>query len=307
MLISTRSAVYRLHTGGGQREPELLFEGPDVAGIAEKSDVQVVALSDGDVVSERRRIPTGVLESISSLLILRGEPLELLIGTQGAHLYRLIDDGRPARRIEPFERLPCRRAWHAPSGGRRAIRSLAGTADGWVYGDIHVGGVVRSGDFGESWEPVSPELDEDVHQVVTCPSDCRRVYANTGRGVYVSRDRGESWQHRATGLGGRYGRAIAVCSGEPDRILATVSDGPRGGNVHGRLYLTADGGATWRHVSAGFPASTSRNIDTFHVGFAPDGVAWAVVGAALYRGEDGGSRWEPFWRAPQSISVIACS
>ena len=43
------------------------------------------------------------------------------------------------------------------------MRSLAHSGD-WVFADIHVGSM-RSPDRGTTWEPVTPDLDADVHQV----------------------------------------------------------------------------------------------------------------------------------------------
>jgi len=49
-----------------------------------------------------------------------------------------------------------------------------------------------------------------VDAAKTTPASANHVYANTARGVYVSSDRGQTWEHRAAGLRERYGRAIAV-------------------------------------------------------------------------------------------------
>ena len=75
---------------------------------------------------------------------------------------------------------------------------------------------MRSPDEGISWEPVTPELHKDVHQVATCPADDNRVYANTQNGVYISADRGNSWVNRIEGLPRRYGTGVAVHPADPD-------------------------------------------------------------------------------------------
>jgi photosystem II stability/assembly factor-like uncharacterized protein len=89
-------------------------------------------------------------------------------------------------------------------------------------------------------------------------------------------------------------------------ILATVSDGPHGDNVHGQLYRTADAGGTWTHVRDGFPDATRDNINTFQVVFAPDGTAWAAVGKVLFVGTEDGTHWSTFWEAPSEIGMISC-
>jgi len=308
MLILTDTVVYVLAMAV-QEEPQVLWQGQGIVAGDEGHRFAVIALDNGTVVlisrGATRDIKTGVEEPITSVLILREEPLEALIGTEGAHLYRLKGDEGPATRIDSFDALEVRNEWHTPWGGPPAVRSLAGTSEGWVYADIHVGSIMRSPDGGASWAPVTPSLNEDVHQVATCPADASRVYANTANAVYISEDRGQSWTRRAEGLSARYGRAIAVHPEDPDLILATVSDGPRGENVHGKLYRSEDGGRTWQQVKDGFPESTKGNIDTHGVTFTPDGLAWAAADDTLYVGENRATEWKEAWKAPKRIRVLA--
>lgn len=307
MLLATQNAVYRLLAETGEGHPTVRLRARGVRRVAEGQTLGLVALGDGSLIvledQTSRTIATGIEEPIESLLILGEQPLEVLIGTEGAHLFRL--RGESTGRIASFDQLECRDAWFTPWGGPPAVRSLAATPDGWVYADIHVGSIMRSSDRGETWEPVTPELHQDVHQVNTCAASPERVYANTARAVYVSDDRGQSWHHRARDLGERYGRAIAVAPDDPDLLLATVSDGPHGENVHGQLYRSEDAGRTWQHVADGFPASTRANVNTFHVAFTPDGAAWAIVGKTLYCGEDRAQRWWEFWKAPEPLLMLA--
>lgn len=303
MLIATSSMLYRLEDGG---EPERVLEGARIARVAEGSRVDVVASRDGEVCvlgdAPGEWIATGLDEPITSLLILDEAEPAVLIGTEAPQLYLLL--GATTTRNEAFASLPCRSSWHTPWGGPAALRSLAAAED-YVYADIHVGSIMRSSDRGRTWEPVTPDLHEDVHEVNTCPAGPERVYATTARAVYVSDDRGNSWHHRAKDLGARYGRAIAVAPGDPDLVLTSVSDGPHGDDVHGQLFVTQDAGLSWTHVSEGFPDSTKANIDTFHVTFSPHGLAWAMVGRALYVGEDRATRWRQIWEAPEPILMLA--
>jgi photosystem II stability/assembly factor-like uncharacterized protein len=187
------------------------------------------------------------------------------------------------------------------------VRSLASPDGQTVYADIHVGSIMRSLDAGDTWEPVTPTLHEDVHRVAACPSAPRRVYANTARAVYVSDDQGRSWQDRGAGLGHAYGREIAVHPHRPDVLLATVSDGPHGENVHGRLWFSENAGQSWQPAGGEFPDSTPSNIDTYHVTFDASGIAWASVGPTLYRSEDLGRTWRRYWEADSSIRLLHSS
>ena len=308
MLIATRRGIWRTCDSG---EPVLVHGGEGIRRVADGGDGRVFAATEcGDVLvvdgdSGAAAHPSGIDDSIDSMLVLDADEGVLLLGTGEAHLYRA-EIGREVRveRVVAFDALECRSGWDTPWGGPPALRSLAATPDGWVYADIHVGSIMRSPDRGVSWEPVTPTLHRDVHEVGTCPAAPGRVYATTARAVYVSRDRGDSWQHCGEGLGSRYGRAVTVHPGDPDCILTTVSDGPHGENVHGGLFRSDDAGVTWQHISDGFPGSTCENIDTFHVLFDGSGVPWASVGPTLCRGCASG-RWDVFWQAPEPIVMLA--
>jgi photosystem II stability/assembly factor-like uncharacterized protein len=271
--------------------------------------LNVLAMDDGTlrVLADggQRRVLTGIQDDITSLAILSESPLGILIGTEPPHIYNLRDEG-PAERNASFAALDVRDEWFTPRGGPAAVRSLAVTPDGWAYGDIHVGSIMRSADRGQTWSPVTPELHVDVHDVSTCPAAPDRVYAQTADAFWISCDRGGSWEHRARDLGERYGRCVSVHPGEPNLALSTVSDGPHGEHVHGQLYRTEDAGLQWTHLADGFPRSTPENIDTFHVAFSAGGLAWAVSGSQLYVGWRRARDWSLFWEAPEPIRMLSC-
>jgi photosystem II stability/assembly factor-like uncharacterized protein len=220
-------------------------------------------------------------------------------------MYRINEEG-PAKRIKTFDDLEVRSQWYTPWGGPAAVRSMASTTNGSVYADIHVGSIMRSPDNGRTWGPVTPSLHKDVHEVSTTPASDRRVYANTYLSVYISDNIGDSWEHRSNNLNNRYGRGIAVNPGNPDTILCGVSDGPTGFDVHGQLYYTQDAGINWTHVTKGFPESTKKNIDTFHIMYADKDTAWVTDEKTLFMSRDRGKTWETHWKAPDEILMISC-
>jgi len=309
MIILTESGVFTL-AAAMSGVPVVRCELESARCVTEGPSTDVTVTKDGEVlllsIDEERCFATGVAEPIESVLITGSTPVSLLLGTEGARLYRFSERNGRAQPVCAFDELSCRNKWHTPWGGPPAVRSLAATPDNSIYADVHVGSIMRSPDAGETWAPVTPTLNEDVHQVATCPAAPDRVYANTARAVYISEDRGTSWLHRAGDLDERYGRAIAVHPSVPDCILATVSDGPHGEDVHGQLYVTQNAGVNWRHVTNGFPASARQNVNTFQVAFSSDGTAWATVGKCLYRGLERATRWELFWQAPREIVALSC-
>lgn len=307
ILVATDTAVWHPSFQEGDALPLQRFESRRIRCAAAGSSCNVLALSDGEIIvaglDGPRKTMGHLSEPIECLLLLSEQPLHLLVGTREARLYRIVQDN--LTRVAAFDALNCRDKWHTPWGGPPSVRSLAATPDGWVYADIHVGSIMRSGDSGQTWQPVTPDLNEDVHQVATCPAAPDRIYANTARGVYVSEDRGNSWQHRAEDLGCRYGRAVAVAPEDPDLLLATVSDGPHGDDVHGQLWRSEDCGRSWQQVKDGYPSSTPQNINTHHVTFDADGAAWALADDTLHVGRDRATRWEPVWQAPEEPVMLA--
>ena len=314
MLIALSTAALTLEITGAA-DPAVVHEGETVEAVARSGPREAVMLKGGALLlrqtgesgenGEWTRVDTGVQEETAAVAFLPGNgEARLLIGTDdSAFVYLLNGADGPAVRNEQFDQLEARKKWYTPWGGPPAVRRFAVTQDGTVYADIHVGSVMRSVDFGANWEPVAPDLHPDVHEVAVSPAMPNRVYANTADAVFVSDDRGNTWVHRKKGLPARYGRAMAVHPENADLALASVSDGPRGGN--GKLFRTENAGADWTHVTNGFPASSERNVDTNRVAFAADGSAWAAVGNALYVSRDGGKTWTVRWEAAEPIRAVA--
>src|SRR6516162_1090752 len=89
----------------------------------------------------------------------------LWVGTEEAHLFRLAGD--QLEPIESFETVD--------------VRSISPALDGAVYVNVHVGGVVRSGDGGRTWTP-TVDIESDVHQVLAHPSRAEVVLAAAAEG-----------------------------------------------------------------------------------------------------------------------------
>ncbi|MEN6479697.1 MAG: hypothetical protein ABFD20_08675 [Anaerolineales bacterium] len=311
MLMIARDTAYHLPLNPQGPPPTLprpVLTGETLLAAVEGRRYRIYLLPNNELLIDAGeaplRLPTGIPEVITALAILSEQPLTLVLGTEPARVYRLQLGGSKAHASMSFDRLPGNDGWRTPWGGPAAVRSLAVTGDGWVYADIHVGGIMRSADGGVVWEPVAPTLPNDVHAIAVSAGGVKGLYATTSNGVWISRDRGDSWAYRGDRLGGRYGRAIAVHPKDPNVILTSVSDGPQGDNVHGQLYRSEDGGYNWRQVVDGFVGSTAANIDAGHVVFDARGDAWAIVGNQLYQGRFAGRQWKAYWTAPQPLQLL---
>ncbi len=296
MLVATKNTVFRAD-GNGRFESILSVA---AAALIEDNESGVIVARSGCITADGSETETQIAEPIECAVRVGRE---ILIGTEGPHVYR--HTAGQTTRIDAFDQLDCRDSFYTPWGGPATVRSFASTVDSQIYADIHVGSIMRSPDAGQSWEPVSPDLHEDVHQVATTPAAPDRLYANTANGVYVSEDRGTSWDHRSKGFPYRYGRAVAVHPDDPDCMLASVSRGPHSSPA-GQLYRSADAGVSWEHVAIGYPETVDHNIDTFQIAYSRDGRAWATSDRTLFVSEDRGRSWDQTWTAPGEISLIAC-
>jgi len=95
------------------------------------------------------------------------------------------------------------------------------------------------------WQRVAPELKgQTVLTVVIGPRDEAVVYAGATDGLWRSQDRGDSWS--------RWGEGLEGVGVDPvDEQVAYA------GTMYEGLYVTEDGGATWKPVRDGVPATAS--------------------------------------------------
>jgi photosystem II stability/assembly factor-like uncharacterized protein len=141
------------------------------------------------------------------------------------------DDARvlllePSGALEPragFDRVAGRDEWHTPVG-TVAVRTMTSTADGAVVlANVHVGGIPRSTDGGDTWQPTIA-VDDDVHQVLAHPSRPEIVVAAASAGLCRSADAGATWTSTTEGMDLTYARGVAIVG---DDVVISVSDGPR--------------------------------------------------------------------------------
>src|SRR6185503_2199998 len=100
-------------------------------------------------------------------------------------------DGGDLVPIQSFDDVEGRDDWFTPWGGPPDTRSMSEWDDD-VYVNVHVGGIVRTDDGGETWMPTI-DIEADVHQVTTAEGV---VLAASAGGLATSADRGGTWNHR---------------------------------------------------------------------------------------------------------------
>jgi hypothetical protein len=205
----------------------------------------------------------------------------MLAGAAGARLFRLTEARIAA--VSSFDGAEGRETWHTPWGGPPDTRSMS-EWDESIYVNVHVGGILRTEDGGETWTPTI-DIDADVHQVATAEG---LVLAACAGGLATSPDRGRTWDGRDEGLEASYSRAVAVCG---DLVLVSASRGPRGGRSG--VYRAGLAGGPFERCRDGLPEWFDDNVDTYCLDAVPDGsfAAFGTSDGSVFASEDRGASW----------------
>jgi hypothetical protein len=252
---------------------------------------RIVQLEEFDI-TPLVRLPTATAQSLA---VSSGG--SLVVGTEGAHLLT-VTSGGVVGELASFDAVPGRDEWQNPAGPVPDLRSIAvSSADVW-FASVHVGGVWRSKDRGESWQNVIPP-EADVHEVVAGDSGCVAVAAAIGFGW--SEDGGDTWQWTTDGLHAGYARAVAL---DGDTAFVTASTGPE--TTDGRLYR-CHLGEPLVPCSGGLPDSFPFNLDSGSIAASAGQVALGTRNGRVFRSGDSGSTWSLAAERMRPVRVLRFS
>jgi hypothetical protein len=246
---------------------------------------------DGDwsrVASTRRRRAT----------CLAATEVGLLIGTARAHVLRLVEPDQLVP-LSAFDQAEGRDAWHTPWGAPADVRSIDASADGSVYVNVHVGGVLRSADALATWRPLL-DIEHDVHQVHVPSGHPGVVLVAAFDGFGISRDGGQTWTWENDGLHAHYCRAVAVAG---DTVILSASAGHHGRRA--ALYRRSLAGGTFERCAEGLPEWFSDNVDTGCVATRGDTVAIGTEDGCVFLSTDTGRRWETVAKGLAPVRAVA--
>jgi photosystem II stability/assembly factor-like uncharacterized protein len=190
-------------------------------------------------------------------------------GTQPSALFKSTDGGQTYDMMPGLWNHPHRPQWGAGFGGQAIHTVLPHPSDpDRLLVAMSTGGVYRSEDAGESWNPANkgikayffpdpwPEFGQCVHTVARDAGDPERLYAQNHHGVYRSDDGGDSWDSIADGLPTDFGFTMVAHPSKPG-VLYTFpieADGRRyPPDFRCRVYRSTDAGATWEALDNGLP------------------------------------------------------
>jgi hypothetical protein len=286
-----------LFAGSGDAPARVLTA--DVYAVTRGPDGSVLAIVDGHElvrVEDRHAAPVARTDEDARCVVATRS--DVLVGTVGAHVLHLVDNGRALQRLEAFDALDNRDTWTQPWGAPGDMRSFATDGADTVYANVHVGGVLRSDDGGTSWEQTI-DTDVDVHQIAYAGQD--RVYAATGAvGFAVSIDGARTWTFSSDGLHGTYLRAVARV---PGGAIVSASTGPF--THDGRVYRWDATAGTFDPCNGGLPSHFDGNVDSYWIASSDAVVACASPEGTVYRSDDAGVTWREMWHdigAPNALA-----
>jgi len=212
------------------------------------------------------------------------------------------------------------------------ILALATGKDGAIFAGTFRGGVFRSRDRGQSWQAINSGLKRlEIKAILTAGDG---VYAGTSDGVYrlAATDR---WSVVTTGLDDILVHALALSSdgtlfagtsgkgivrfkaqstgwarqqnalkdheGMTENFIRVLTIDPEGsiyaGTFDGGVFLSVDGGVTWRPISRALPNDSIRGIL-----FNSRGL-FVATGHGIFKTTDRGRQWVPLNKGLTSKAV----
>lgn len=187
-----------------------------------------------------------------------------------------------------------------------------GEGEQTLRGNVSSGhGVWKSQDAGETWEFIGLEGSEHISRIRIHPTNPDLVYVaaignlwkpNETRGVYRSKNGGESWE-KILYESDKAGAGDLILDPNNARILYAATwemkrNGYRmdSGGPDSKLYKSTDGGDTWTNISSykGLPKGT-WGIVGITVSPVDSNRVWAIIEAedgGVFRSDNAGKSWE---------------
>lgn len=170
-----------------------------------------------------------------------------------------------------------------------------------LYAGDEQGHIFMSANAGQQWQERSTGLPlPDPLYALSLDNEGKRLYAATEKGLFVSTDAAQHWQ-----------TLISPSSGLPSASYTTLFFDPTAGHAiyagtaqHG-IFMSSDGGVTWRTTSSGLPQGATVN----DLAFDPElHQLWAATASptGMYRSTDRGASWHAFMSGlPSNVTINA--
>ncbi len=245
---------------------------------------------------------------VTAVAGVRTQPFTFYMGSTGGGVWKTEDAGQRWRNVSDGY-------FAAGSMGALAVADsdpnvvYAGTGSSAIRGNVSAGvGMYKSTDAGNTWRHVGLGDAGQIGEIVVHPDDPDLVYAaalghafgpNETRGVYRSRDGGESWENVLFVSENTGAVKLVMTPGRSAELYAALWTARRGpwslvsGGAESGSFKTVDGGETWTRLAGGLPEGVVGKADVAVSGGNPDRV-WVLIehgDGGVYRSDDAGASW----------------
>jgi photosystem II stability/assembly factor-like uncharacterized protein len=240
-----------------------------------------------------------------------GNPLVIYVGAAAGGIFKTEDGGTTWHPVFDREDVAAVGALAVSSVDHNVV--WAGTGEPWLIRPFYPlgDGVYKSTDAGKTWQHVGLEETGHIARIIADPHDVNVAYAcavgqayrpQHERGVFRTTDGGKTWQQllfvdENTGcselaLDSKDSRTLFAGMWQVDIKTWDLNSGGKSSGV----YVTHDGGATWKKLAGHGLPDADHPLGKVAVGIAPSDSSrvYALVQdttPGLYRSDDGGATW----------------
>ncbi len=284
-------------------------------GVTSRVYGATVQLSD-DLVKWRQArdgpsYPQGSRRKLNRIWRIVADGRVLFAGVDEAGLFQSEDRGDTWKPVDGLNEHPTRDAWLPGAGGLCAHAILTDRENPLrMWCGISAVGVFRTDDGGRTWQPkntgvpvaiadrVHRDIGYCVHALAQDPEDPGAVYRQDHKGVYRTRNGGDSWEKIENGLPSGFGFPMAIDPKTKALFAVPLESDEYRMPPEGRLcvYRSRNRGDSWEPLRHGLPqehayAGVLRGALAVD-GLDPAGVYVGTTAGSLYASADGGDTWQ---------------
>ncbi|MFQ5704365.1 MAG: glycosyl hydrolase [Gemmatimonadales bacterium] len=241
-----------------------------------------------------------------------GDPMVAYIGAASGGLFKTTDGGRNWRPIFDDQGVSSVGSIAIAPSNNNVV--WIGTGETFIIRPAHsIGtGVYRSNDAGKHWAHVGLDETGRIGRMVVDPRNEEVAFAcalghtygpQPERGVYRTTDGGTSWElvlHVDDNTGCI---DLSMDPNNPRVLFAGMWQvsintwGLNSGGPGGGVFVSRDGGNTWKRVAGGLPGGDKHPVGKVAVGVAPSNsqrvyALFEDKDPGFYRSDDGGEHWK---------------
>lgn len=185
------------------------------------------------------------------------------------------------------------KTWQALNKGLKRLEVKALFIHGGI---IYAGtgdGVYRLAEGEERWKVIAQGLDDTLVHSIARASDGTLFAGTSGKGVHRYKPNTSGWTRLLQGLKDHEGMVenfIRVLAVDHEQALYA-------GTFDGGVFLSSDGGQTWRAISRALPNDSIRGIVASEKGL------FVATGRGIFTTVDRGRKWTPLNRGLTELSV----